>query len=44
MDLYDVEFIAARGTNIKTVAKVKGVYNDQLQQVFTQHTGLYTRL
>ena len=44
MDLYDVEFISARGTNIKTVAKEKGVYNDQLPSIFTKHTGLYTSL
>jgi methylthioribose-1-phosphate isomerase len=44
MDLYNVEFISARGSNIKTVATEKGVYNDQLQKIFTKHTGLYTSL
>jgi hypothetical protein len=44
MDVYNVEFISLRGTNIKTVATEKGVYNDQLQSVFTKHTGLYTSL
>ena len=44
MDLYDVEFLSIRGTNIKSVAKVKRVYNDQLQSIFTKHTGLYTSL
>ena len=43
-DLYNVEFISVRGTNIKTVKEVKGVYNDQLQSIFTQYTGLYTSL
>ena len=44
MDLYNVEFISVRGTNIKTVATEKGVYNDQLQKIFTKYTGLYTSL
>ena len=44
MDLYNVEFISVRGTNIKTVATEKGVYNDQLQAIFTKYTGLYTSL
>ena len=44
MDVYNVEFISVRGTNIKTVKEVKGVYNDQLQSIFTQYTGLNTSL
>lgn len=44
MDVYNVEFISVRGTNLKTVALEKGVYNDQLQSIFTKHTGLYTSL
>lgn len=44
MDLYDVEFISVRGTNIKIVATEKGVYNDQLQKIFTKQTGLNTSL
>jgi hypothetical protein len=44
MDLYNVEFLSVRGGNIKTVKEVKGVYNDQLQSIFTQHTGLNTSL
>ena len=43
-DLYDMEFIRIRGTKIKVVKKVTGVYNDQLQKIFTKHTGLYTSL
>jgi hypothetical protein len=43
-DLYNVEFISVRGTNIKTVKEVKGIYNDQLQSIFTKYTGLYTSL
>jgi len=44
MDLYDVEFLSIRGTKIKTVSKEKGVYNDQLQSIFTKNTGLNTSL
>lgn len=44
MDLYNMEFIKARGTDIKVVVEKDGIYNDQLQDVFTQVTGLYTRL
>jgi hypothetical protein len=44
MDVYNIEFISARGSNIKTVATAKGVYNDELQSTFTQYTGLYTSL
>ena len=43
-DLYDMEFIRIRGSKIKVVKKVTGVYNDQLQKIFTKHTGLYTSL
>lgn len=44
MDLYNIDFISVRGTNIKTVATVKGVYNDQLQSMFTKYTGMNTSL
>ena len=44
MDVYDVEFYSVRGINLKLVKKEKGVYNDQLQSIFTKNTGLYTRL
>ena len=44
MDVYNVEFISVRGTNMKTVKLVKGIYNDQLQSIFTQYTGLNTSL
>jgi hypothetical protein len=42
-DTYTVNFLSIRGNNIKQ-KPVKGVYNDQLQSVFTQYTGLYTSL
>jgi hypothetical protein len=44
MDLYNIEFLKARGTDLKVVALEKGVYNDQLQQMFTKHTGMHTKL
>ena len=43
-DLYNMEFIQMRGGNLKIKSKVKGVYNDQLQKMFTKHTGMYTSL
>ena len=43
-DLYDMEFIRIRGSKIKVVKKVTGVYNDQLQKMFTKYTGMYTSL
>jgi hypothetical protein len=44
MDLYNIEFLKARGTDLKVVAMEKGVYNDQLQQMFTKHTGMNTKM
>ncbi len=44
MDLYDIKFISIRGWVIKEVSEEKGVYNDMLQTIFTQHTGLNTHL
>ena len=43
-DLYDMEFLQVRAGNVKVKSKVKGVYNDQLQKMFTKHTGMYTSL
>jgi hypothetical protein len=40
-DLYDMEFQTLSG---RTVKKVNDVYNDQLQEIFTENTGLYTHL
>ena len=40
MDTYDMAFPGARGK----VTEIGGVYNDQLQAVFTKATGLYTSL
>ena len=43
-DLYEMEFIRIRGTKRTVVKKVKGVYADQLQTIFTKYTGMNTRL
>lgn len=43
-DLYRVEFFNIRGVNVKEIARVDGVYADQLQRVFTAETGFDTRL
>lgn len=43
-DLYDMEFIKIISGNMKTVAEKKDVYNDMLQGIFTEVTGLYTHL
>jgi hypothetical protein len=43
-DTYTMEFISLRGGNLKIVKEVNGVYNDQLQSIFTQYTGLDTLL
>ena len=43
-DLYNMEFIQMRAGKEKIKSKIKGVYNDQLQKIFTKHTGMYTRL
>ena len=42
-DLYDMEFLQVRG-NVKVKAKETGLYADQLQKMFTKHTGMYTSL
>lgn len=44
MDDYTMEFIKARADDIRTVATREGVFCDQLEEVFTDETGLYTRL
>jgi len=44
MDDYTMEFISIRGTEMKTKKTSEGVYCDQLQDLFTYHTGLYTQL
>lgn len=43
-DLYSVEFFRIRADKINPVKKFEGVYNDMLQDIFTEVTGLYTHL
>lgn len=45
MDTYDMSFFTAdKEFNITVKAQFDGVYCDQLQDIFTQVTGLYTHL
>lgn len=44
MDTYDLKFMSIRGASVKVKKEVEGVYNDQLQSIFTDVTGLYTSL
>jgi hypothetical protein len=44
MDLYDLEFGRVRGKTYKVISLCDGIYNDQLQAVFTAETGLDTHL
>ena len=44
MDTYDITFYNIVGTNIKKRYTVHNIYFDQLQNVFTMHTGLDTHL
>jgi hypothetical protein len=44
MDEYDFELLAIRGTSVKTVKKLEGIYFDQLRSTFEEVTGLYTSL
>jgi hypothetical protein len=43
-DLYDIEYMKIRGTNIKTISKSEGVYADNLKSHFETTTGLRTSL
>lgn len=43
-DTYTVTLIKARGLNFKIVAEYDMVYASDLQRLFTNVTGLYTRL
>lgn len=41
LDTYDMHFL---NNKFEVSKEVNGVYNDQLQEVFTRETGLYTHL
>lgn len=44
MDDYTVSFLSLRNLEIKELAKHEGVYCDQLQDLFCEETGMFTRL
>lgn len=44
LDLYDLKFTRIHNGNLKVMKEVNNIYNDQLEQTFTEVTGLYTRL
>lgn len=43
-DLYDVVFYKGGVLNVKKVAEYSDIYADQLTDIFTKETGLYTSL
>lgn len=43
-DEYDMEFLRLRGTTLKEVRAYRGVYCDQLVELFEEATGLYLSL
>ncbi|EDZ4570188.1 hypothetical protein GVS27_22935 [Salmonella enterica] len=43
-DTYNVEFFKSRGASLKSIASYTMIYCDQLQDIFTETTGLYTHL
>lgn len=43
-DLYSVEFFKIRKYEVINISKSENVYNDQLTTIFTNETGLYTKL
>ncbi|MEI6881325.1 MAG: hypothetical protein WCK82_08350 [Bacteroidota bacterium] len=43
-DTYQMRFLKIRGVNVKTVREFTDIYADQLQEIFTEVTGLDTHL
>lgn len=43
-DTYDITWMRIRGDKINVVKEDKGIYADQLQELFTERTGMYTHL
>jgi len=43
-DTYDMEFLGIRKLELKLRSKATDVYADQLQAIFTEHTGMDTHL
>ena len=44
MDTYDVSFMQFRNNEMKTLKTYNNIYNDQLQNIFTDYTGMQTSL
>lgn len=44
MDTYQIKFLKMGSRDLKVIKIIDGVYNDQLQDIFTAETGLYTSL
>lgn len=42
-DLYDIKYMRVWGTKVTIVTEQNDVYNDMLEECFTEATGLYTR-
>ena len=43
-DLYDMKFLRVRAGKIKVVKKIKGIYANQLGEIFKRYTGMNVRL
>ncbi|WP_025154757.1 hypothetical protein [Morganella morganii] len=43
-DTYTMKFLKIRGLDCKKIAEIQGLFFDQLQEVFTEKTGLNTSL
>ena len=45
MDTYDMKFsrVSPMGGE-RSITEYENIYNDQLQEIFTSHTGMYTSL
>ena len=39
-DTYDIEFVACRGVNVRTIKEVKGYYVDMMHAVISETTGM----
>lgn len=43
-DTYTVKFLRANIRRVTLLSSVSGIYCDKLQAVFTEHTGMYTKI
>jgi hypothetical protein len=43
-DMYDVQFIKARGVNVRVAAEIKEIFAEDLKDAFFEGTGLYASL